>query len=214
MHLTLRGARADGPPGDEIGEILGRDDIEKLAARGHAHVVQIQQQLACMPQALVDIETAVQIGVIDEALPADRGAWLFEVHPHNDDQLLAERAHQAFESGRVLERRLGVVDRARPDDGQQPVVLAVQQMVNRAARLEGELRRRLADRKLLVQLGRRDDVVDGLDSQIFGFEIHGIVAGSGSALGPYGPVVYRLVVYRIARPGVNPGVNPSVGRVV
>ena len=49
-------------------------------------------------------------------------------------------------------------------------------MMDPEARLVGELGRRLADGKLVMQLGWRDDVVNGLDAQVFGFEIHGIVA--------------------------------------
>ena len=46
----------------------------------------------------------------------------------------------AHQPARVLERRLGIVDRARPDDHQQALAIAaVQDVADRAARLEHEL---------------------------------------------------------------------------
>jgi hypothetical protein len=48
----------------------------------------------------------------------------------------------------------------------------MQLMMNGEARLVGQPGRRVADGKLLVQLRRRDDVVDGLDACVFGLEIH------------------------------------------
>jgi hypothetical protein len=105
-------------------------------------------------------------------LPADRGARLLEVHPHDDDKLLAQLADQPFETDGVLLRGFRVVHRTGPDDGQHPVVLSMQLMMNGEARLVGQPGRRVADGKFLVQLRRRDDVVDGLDACVFGLEIH------------------------------------------
>ena len=78
-------------------------------------------------QALVDAEAAVEVRIVDQPLPADGGARLLEVDAHHD---LAGRRRAASRSGarraRVLERGRRIVDRARPDDHQQPVVCAVQ----------------------------------------------------------------------------------------
>jgi hypothetical protein len=64
----------------------GRDHVQELAARRHAQAVDVDQQLARDAQAFVDAVALVQVGVVDQALPAHRGARLLEVHAHHDLQ--------------------------------------------------------------------------------------------------------------------------------
>ena len=75
MELRLRRARADGAPRDEVRDELGRDRVEQLGADGHAHVREVAEQLPREPQALVDLEGAVDVRVVDQAFPADGCAW-------------------------------------------------------------------------------------------------------------------------------------------
>jgi hypothetical protein len=88
VHLRLGGARADRAPGHQVADVLRRDHVEELAARGHADPVDAHQQVARDAQSLVDAEAAVQVGIVDEALPAHRGARLLEIHAHDHFQLL------------------------------------------------------------------------------------------------------------------------------
>ena len=74
MNLRLGGAGADGTPGDEVGDVLGRDGVEQLGADGDAHRGEVAEELAGEAEALVDLERAVNVGVVDEALPADSRA--------------------------------------------------------------------------------------------------------------------------------------------
>ena len=71
MDLRLGRPRADGAPRDEIGEELRADDIEVLDGRRQAHGRELAEQAASEAQALVDIVAAVELGVVDQALPAD-----------------------------------------------------------------------------------------------------------------------------------------------
>ncbi len=87
MHLALSGARADCAPGDQIGDILRRDHIEKFRPRGHPQFVQFQKQLARDAQAVIDAEAAVELGIVDQTLPADRRARFFEIDAHHDQQI-------------------------------------------------------------------------------------------------------------------------------
>lgn len=57
----------------------GEDGIQSFGADGQAHVVDFDHELAGKPQAFFDFERVVQVWVVDEALPAHGGAWLFEV---------------------------------------------------------------------------------------------------------------------------------------
>ena len=71
MELRLGGARADGAPGHEIGDVLRRDGIKQLRADWDAEVGEVAEELAGEAQALVDLERAVDVGIVDEAFPAD-----------------------------------------------------------------------------------------------------------------------------------------------
>ena len=65
------------------------------------------------------------------------------------------RVAQRPQALRVLERGLRVVDRARPDHDGEAVVLAVQDAVQRAARVRDVVGHRLRARQLAQELGRR-----------------------------------------------------------
>ncbi len=66
-------------------------------------VVDVEQQLARQPQPLVDVKALVEVRIVDEPLPADRGARLLEVGAHHDDQLV----------GVALGERLSAARRSR-----------------------------------------------------------------------------------------------------
>src|SRR5437763_861030 len=79
VDLALRGAGADGSPGDQVGDELGSDRVEELATRGQPELDQIEEELPRQPQAFVDGERVVEMGVVDQALPPDSRARLLEV---------------------------------------------------------------------------------------------------------------------------------------
>ena len=133
------------------GEIVSRYSTPA----GKPERVDLAEQAAAEPQALVDVEAAVEVGVVDEPLPADRRARLLEIHAHDDLELARVRIAQRPQPLRVLERRLRIVDRARPDHDDEPIVLAVQDAVQRAARVRDVVGHRLRARQLEQELGRR-----------------------------------------------------------
>ena len=67
MELALGGTRSDCGPGDEVGDILRRRHVQEFGACGKAEIVHGRQHVARQPQALVDVEAAVEIGVVDQA---------------------------------------------------------------------------------------------------------------------------------------------------
>ena len=172
VDLRLRRAGADRAPGDEVGDVLRRDHVEELAAHRHAHLVEVEQQLAGDAQALVDLEAAVQVRVVDQALPADGRARLLEVDAHDDEHVLAQALAHFLEPAGVLLRRVDVVDRAGADDRDNAVVGAVEDAVDRLSGLKGVLRRRFRDRKLVQQLSRRSQLFDLDDAQVVGLVLH------------------------------------------
>ena len=91
MHLAFGGARADCSPTDQVRNVLRGDEIEELDPGRYAGVVQVEQQPPRDAQSLVDVEPAVEVGVVDQSFPPDRGARLFEIDAHDDEQPGGER---------------------------------------------------------------------------------------------------------------------------
>ena len=83
VGLAFGGAGADGGPADQIGDVLGHHRIQQFRGRRQPLFGQLQQQSAGPAQAGVDVVTAVEMGVIDQPLPAHGGAWFFEINPHH-----------------------------------------------------------------------------------------------------------------------------------
>ena len=124
VHLALGGTRADGAPGNQIPQVLRRNHVQKLAACGQSQAVDVNEQLARDAQAFINAKALVQVGVVDQAFPADGGAWFFEVHAHHDFQRVGVVGAHLLQTVRIVQRSGGVMDGARPNDDQQAVVLA------------------------------------------------------------------------------------------
>ena len=96
VHLALGGARADGAPADQVGDILRRDQVEELGPGRHAHLGKVEQQTArAMRRPSLMRKRLVEMRVVDQALPADRGARLLEVDAHDDERSCASSAATA-----------------------------------------------------------------------------------------------------------------------
>ena len=87
VNLAFRGARADGAPAHEVGDELGGDRVEELAARGQPELSEIEEKPPAPPEANVDRIASIQIGVVDEALPPDRRTRLLEIHAHDEPEV-------------------------------------------------------------------------------------------------------------------------------
>ena len=189
MNLALGRPRADRAPGDQVAEVLRRDDVEKLAAGRHPEAVDLEQQLATDAQAFVDAVGLVEIRVVDQAFPADRGARLLEVDPHHDLERVGVALALGLQAPRVLDRGHRVVDRARADDHQQPIVLALHDPSDRAPRLPDQrFDRRAGDREEADQMLRRRQRRHIDDPQVVGLagalaaRIPTFAAGAGLCL--------------------------------
>ncbi|VTR68543.1 hypothetical protein DESC_710039 [Desulfosarcina cetonica] len=83
VGLGFGGACANGSPADQPGGVLGNDAVEHFGGRGNTHLGDLGQEAACAFEAQADIVAAVEPGVVDQALPAHRGARLFKVGAHD-----------------------------------------------------------------------------------------------------------------------------------
>jgi len=172
MDLALGGARADRAPGHQVGDVLRADRVQVFAAGRQAERVDVAQQRTAQVQALVDVEAAVQVRVVDQALPTHRGARLLEVHPHHDLQRVAQGVAQWAQAAGVVHRRDRVVDRARADHHHQAVVVSMQDAVHGAAGARHGVGYLVGAGNLRDQLRGRDQRIDAADAQVVGMGGH------------------------------------------
>ena len=73
---------------------------------------------------------AIQVGIVDQALPTHRGARLLEVHAHQHLELRGVLAALFGEALGIRQRRGRIVNRAGSDHHQHAVGLAVQDLAH------------------------------------------------------------------------------------
>ena len=132
MALALGGARANGAPTHQVGYELRAQQIEKLRAHRQPQCQDIQQQQARHFQALVDGERAIQVRIVDIALPAHGRARLLEIHPHHDQQVIGKTIRLQLELARILDCLIMVMDGTWAHHQDQPVILSTQHARYRA----------------------------------------------------------------------------------
>lgn len=88
VQLRLGGSRSNRTNRDTVRQELGADGIQHLARNRHPTARQINKHLPADPQSLVDLETLVDVWVVDQTLPSDSRARLLEVSAHDDAQVV------------------------------------------------------------------------------------------------------------------------------
>jgi len=152
---------------------LRGDHVQEFGGGRHALVVQVQQQFARHAQATVDVVGAVQLGVVDQALPTHRGARFFKIHAHHHQQLTGQRVAQRLQAGGILQGGLGVVDRARANHHQQAVVFAAQQAGDVAAGGVDQLGGGIRDGQFVEVGNRGQEFFDFPDTDVVSLALHG-----------------------------------------
>ena len=76
------------------GEMVSRNSVPA----GHAQGGELEEEFARDAQAAVDVEGVVEVGIVDEALPAHGGAGLLEVDPHDDQEVVGIALHEVLEA--------------------------------------------------------------------------------------------------------------------
>lgn len=126
MDLALCGAGTDGAPGDKIRDVLTVHHIQKFGGDRQFKFGNLLQQMTGHTQAFVGTETTVQIRVGNQAFPANNGAWLFKIHPHQDAQIVFQFVVQFRQASGVFQCGFGIVNRAGADDHQKAWILTGQ----------------------------------------------------------------------------------------
>ena len=172
VDLGFGGARADGRPGDEVLQVLGRDGVQRFGGQRQPRFGEVEEQLPRQADAVFDVEGVVQAGIVDEALPAHRRARLLEIRPHHHIEGLGGVVGKAPQARGVVPRRVGIVDGARPDHHQQPVIAAFENVRHAAPRPGDELQHVLGGRQRALDLGRRRQHVLRAHVEILGCNGH------------------------------------------
>lgn len=122
VKLGLGGAGADCAQRDQVCQVLRGDGVEHLGGDGESGAGQVGVQLTGDAQTLVDVEGLVDIGVIDQSLPANCCAGLLQVGTHDHADILLQFYGKLLESAGVLKCGIGVVDRAWSDNNEQAII--------------------------------------------------------------------------------------------
>lgn len=167
MRLGLGGARPDGGPADDIGEILRDDGIEELGGGGQTEGGDFQKDLAGQAQSRGEIARIVHARVVDQPLPPDSRAGLLEVNAHEDAERIPQLGAQSGEPAGVVEGTFRIVDRTRTDDGEEAGVASVQDGLRFRTPLGHGGERGSADRQFLFDHFRRDEALQAAHARVF-----------------------------------------------
>ncbi len=159
VKLALRGAGTNGTDRDEVGKELGGNGVEHLRGNGHARRGQVAEELPRDAETLVDLEGLVDIGVVDQTLPADRRPRLLEVGAHHNDEVLRELVRERLQPVRVLDGRGRVVDRTGTNNDQEAVVAAHDDIRGIASPLDDSLEGLIGHGDFRDEEGRRNEGV-------------------------------------------------------
>src|SRR5690348_7661179 len=135
-------------------------------------------------EAVVDLVGAVEMRIVDEALPADGGAGLLKVDAHDDVQVSGELGNGGFEQGGVFDGGLGVVDGAGAYEDEEARVAVSEDAGDVEAGVEDRGDGLLGDGTFLLEENGREDHLGPLDANVFDALIHGFFLNCrGAALG-------------------------------
>ena len=129
MSLRLGSACADGRPTKGVGEILGSNGVKQLGGRRNTEVDHLTEKTPSDTKTLRDVAGAVELWIHDETLPPHRGARLFKVAPHREQQALLELGGQAAETFGIFPARVLVVNGTRPNHAEETFVGALNDTV-------------------------------------------------------------------------------------
>ena len=105
--------------------------------------------------------------VVDEALPAERGARLFEIDPHHDAQVVAQLpGRPCARCSAYSSPAFGSWIEQGPTHDEQAIILTVEDLRDLPSAFEDDPRRRIRDRHFLDQNGGREQRSNALDSKI------------------------------------------------
>ena len=175
MHLAFGVASANRTPANQVADVLRGDRVQPFRGCRQTNAQHVGQHLACEPHALANIELAVEIGIVDQTLPTDGGAWLFEIHAHHNDQLVFQFFFDRGEFCRVFVRRFRIMNRAWADDGKQTIVFAVEHIADFLTGLQHQIAHLIGEWNFLQKISGSRNRVQLSNIDIHGLRKHGVI---------------------------------------
>jgi len=168
VQLGLGGTGTNGTNGDTVGKELRRNGIEHLGSNRQTLAGQVNEQLTRNAETLVNLEGVVDIGIVDETLPANGCSGLLEVGAHHDAEIVGELVRELLESGSVFLGSGRVVNGAGTDNDEESVALAKDNVGSILTALDNGVCGLLGKRNLGGEKSGRDQRILSEDSGVIG----------------------------------------------
>ena len=167
MGLGFRGAGANRGPTDHIGQILGDNRIEEFRGGREAEGGDFQQNPAGQTEPCRQVAGIVHPRIVDQAFPSDRGARLLEIDAHENADRILQFGPERRQTPRVIEGALGIMDRARTDDGEQARVATLQNGLSFGAAAHHGRKGNAAGRQFFLDHLRGDEAFELANPRVF-----------------------------------------------
>ena len=155
VNLRLTGTRTNTAPAQQIIQVTRGQRLQQLGGNRQTQLADRQHGAARQRQSTGHITAAVELRIVQHALPANGSARLFNVGTHHQQQAVRNAALQLSQALGVFDCSIGVMQGTGPGDHQQAIILARQDVTNGLAvglnggGLSG------SQRQTLAQLSRR-----------------------------------------------------------
>ena len=146
------------------GEIVSRNSVPA----GTPMFARSSKQPAGDAQAVVDVEGIVQIRIVDQALPADRGAGFFKIDPHDDEHVVFAADPPPVSVWPRIPVRLPDRGSSRADHRQQAVVLAAQDGIRLGPGAGHQFGGCFGEREIIGQNRWGNERIQAGDSEVVG----------------------------------------------
>ena len=133
VGLALGGAGANRGPTDEVGNVLRGDGVEEFGGGGDAEGDDFAEEAARLTEAFGDVAGAVEVGVHDEAFPANGGAGFFKINTHHDEEAVADFGSEGGDFTGVFASGFEVVDGTGTDHQEETGVVTKDDSMDRFA---------------------------------------------------------------------------------
>ena len=146
MPLTFGCTSTYRSPANKVCDVLWADQVQIFDAGGQSLVVDITQQTTGYLKPLIDLETIVHQGIIDEPFPADCRARFFKIHAHDDDQLIFQRLLILDQLVRIFKGSVRVMNRTGSNNHSQAIIVTGKDATDIIPASSDRLRSSITDR--------------------------------------------------------------------
>lgn len=163
VKLAFGSTGADSTNRDEVGKELRGDGVQHLRSNRHTGGGQIAEKLSGDTKTLVDLERRVDIGIVDETLPADGRARLLKVGSHHNNEVVLQLLGKSLEPAAVLESCGRIVKGAGANNDKETVIFAHDDTYGLLPALNNSLESGIRHGNLGNEKSRRDEGILSLD---------------------------------------------------